>query len=241
MNSSLAKLSWPACLSALQLDRLRLGELSGAAHEEARAHVAGCAACSAALGELSSPEPLPPLRAAVAPLSTAPAPRVLPLRRRALLGGAGLAAAASLLLIARMPAHSPGERLKGSAPLLSMYVQHNGDVRRAGPGATVDAGDAVRFSVTTKGAAYVAVLSVDPRGKGSVYFPLAPRAELLPAGQDVALPVGTRLDSTVGDERVIGLFCSSPVELEPVRQALERGQDSIPEGCQVTRWSFVKR
>ena len=233
MNSSLAKLSWPACLSALQLDRLRLGELSGAAQQEARAHVAGCAACGAALKELSIQEPLPPLRAAL--------PQVIPLRRKprwALLGAAsaGLAAAASLLLLAR-----PGERIKGSAPLLSMYVQHDGDVRRAGPGETVAAGDAVRFSVTTPRPAYVAVLSVDPNGSGSVYFPLASRAALLPAGQDVPLPVGTRLDSTVGNEHVIGLFCSAPVELEPLRRALERGQDSIPEGCQVTRWSFVKR
>jgi hypothetical protein len=53
--------------------------------------------------------------------------------------------------------------------------------------------------------------------------------------------LGTRLDATVGEERVVGLFCSSPVELEPLRIQLERGGALAPEGCQVTRWSFVKR
>ena len=239
MNTSLAKRFWSACFSALQLDRFRLGELSGTAAEAVRAHVAGCAACAGALQELSLAEALPPLRALTSP-SLRATPAVVPLRRKprwalAAAAFAGLAAAASLLLVA-----GPTERLKGSAPLISMYVQHDGEARRAGPRETVAAGDAVRFAVSMPRAAYVAVLSVDPRGSGSVYFPLAARAELLPAGQDVALPVGTRLDATVGEERVVGLFCSAPVELEPLRQGLERGLDSIPEGCQVTRWSFVK-
>ncbi len=121
-----------------------------------------------------------------------------------------------------------------------MYVQHDGEVRRAGPGETVAAGDAVRFAVSMPRAAYVAVLSVDSKGSGSIYFPLTARAALLSAGQDVALPLSTRLDATVGEERLIGLFCSSPVELAPLRQGLERGLDRFPEGCQVTRWSFIK-
>ena len=55
------------------------------------------------------------------------------------------------------------------------------------------------------------------------------------------LPLGTRLDHTLGKERIVGVFCSFPIELEPLRIQLERGSDSAPQGCQVTRWSFVKR
>ena len=114
-------------------------------------------------------------------------------------------------------------------------------MRRAGPGETVAAGDAVRFAVTTPAKAYVAVLSLDPDGHGSIYFPLGARAEPVEASAEVALPLGTRLDATVGEERIVALFCSSPIELEPLRVQLERSGVSAPDGCQVTRWSFVKR
>jgi hypothetical protein len=122
-----------------------------------------------------------------------------------------------------------------------MYVEHAGEVRRAGPGETIAPGDAVRFAVTAPAKAYVAVLSLDPKGHGSVYFPLGTRAEAVEPGAEVALPLGTRLDATVGEERIVGLFCSSPVDLEPLRLKLERGISLAPDGCQVTRWSFVKR
>jgi hypothetical protein len=229
MNNPLAERLWPACLSALQLDQYRMGELPDA--EEVRSHVDGCATCAQALQDLSAAVELPPLR--VVPLQ----PRRRPGWRRALAAGLGVAAAASLLLVLR----PDGVRVKGSAPALGMFVQHGTEVRRAGAGEEVSAGDAVRFAVSTPEAAYVAVLSVDPRGHGSIYFPVGPRAERVPAGHDVPLPLGTRLDATVGEERIVGLFCSSAVELEPIRAALESGHLQIPDGCQVTRWSFVKR
>ena len=107
--------------------------------------------------------------------------------------------------------------------------------------AGVAPGDAVRFTVTTPAKAYVAVLSLDPEGRASVYFPLGSRAEAVAAGAELTLPLGTRLDGTLGEERIVGLFCSSPVELEPVRLQLEHGESIASEGCQVVRWSFVKR
>lgn len=233
MKNPLATRLWPACLSALQLDRFRMGELSEAAAEEVRAHVAGCAQCTSELQHLAVEAPLPPMR--VVPLFAA---RKRPVWRRVAAAGAGVAAAASLIFVLRP---SGSERTKGAAASLGMYVQHAGEVRRAGPGESVAAGDALRFAVTTPAAAYVAVLSVDPRGHGSVYFPLGARAELVPAGRDEPLPISTQLDESVGEERIVGLFCSAPVELEPIRAALESGRATIPDGCQVTRWSFVKR
>jgi hypothetical protein len=124
-----------------------------------------------------------------------------------------------------------------------MYVQHGDEVRRAAPGESVSPGDAVRFAVSTPLPAYVAVLSLDPAGKASVYFPQEPRAARVPAGSEVPLPLGTRLDATTGEERLLGIFCASAVELEPIRLALERGQDAapLPADCQGLRWSFVKR
>ena len=231
MNTPLAESLWPACYSGLHFDRFLLGELPAAAAEEVRAHLAGCARCTACLESLRPREPLPPLRVvALRPWRWA----------RMAAAGAGIAAAAALLLVLRAPAPAL-ERSKGSGFALAMYVQHGGAVRRAAPGEPVAPGDAVRFSITAPSAGFVAVLSVDPLRRASVYFPLGERAAPIQAGTDLALPQGTRLDATVGDEQLTALFCAAPVALEPLRAALEQGALKLPDGCQETRWSFVKR
>jgi hypothetical protein len=232
MTTSLADRTRVACFSALHFDRFLTGELDRAEAEHLREHMAECARCTAAVDDLriASEERLPPLP--VVPLA---ARSRVPMRAAAAL--VGLAAAASLLLVVR----SPGTRLKGSGYMLGMYVDHRGEVRPAAPGEMVAPGDAVRFAVTAPMDVHVAVLSLDPKGHGSIYFPAGGRAELVRAGTDVPLPLGTRLDETVGEERILGLFCSSPIELEPLRLQLERGGPAIPDGCQVTRWNFVKR
>ncbi|HET7786144.1 MAG TPA: zf-HC2 domain-containing protein [Myxococcales bacterium] len=231
MSTLFAERLWPACFSALHLDRFLLGELDPPAADEVRAHLASCTRCSEAVQSMRAREPLPPLR--VVPL------RPRSRRVRVVAAAAGLAAAASVLLLLRPPA--PRERSKGPGFSLGMYVQHGGEVRRAGPSETVAPGDAVRFTVTAPAGGYVAVLSLDPQGRGSIYYPAGPRAAPVSAGSDLALPLGTRLDASVGEERIVGLFCASPVELEPLRASLERPPLAVPEGCQVTRWSFVKR
>jgi len=232
MTTRPAKLVWPACLSALHLDRFLMGELDGAAAEQVRVHLAECARCSEAVDGMRIPraERLPPLRL----VKRDPRARRW---QRAAVAGLGIAAAASVVLLLR-PAT---ERVKGPGFALSMYVEHAGEVRRAGPNEPVAAGDAVRFLVTAPVNGYVAVLSLDPEGHGSVYYPVGARAEPVQAGTEMPLPLGTRLDHTLGKERIVGVLCSSPIELEPLRIQLERGSDSVPQGCQVTRWSFVKR
>jgi len=231
MIPSLAGRTWNACFSALQLDRFVTAEMTEGEAERLRVHLTGCARCRTALDELraGSEERLPPLR--VVPLS--PRSRV---RIRAAAAAVGIAAAASLLVMVR----PFGVRTKGSFAL-AMYVDHAGEVRRAAPGEVVALGDAVRFAVSAPADGYVAVLSLDPKGRAFVYFPAGGRAERVQAGSDLPLPLGTRLDETVGEERIVGLFCPSAVELEPLRLQLEQGGPAVPGDCQVTRWSFVKR
>jgi hypothetical protein len=237
MSTQLAKGLWPACQSALHIDRFLRGELNGSEATGFGAHLGGCARCSRAVAELSAArgEPLPPLRVAPLPLGMAPAPAPRRWTRAVLTFAAAAAAAIAFFPRART------ERIKGSGYGLSLFVQHGGDVRRAAAGESIAAGDSVRFAVTTPAPAWVAVLSVDPRGHASAYFPLGARAEAVPAGAEVPLPIATRLDGTMGEEKILGLFCSSPVELAPVLAALQGGNALIPDGCQVTRWSFVKR
>jgi len=237
MSTSLADRTWNACFSALQLDRFLATEMTEGEAERLRVHLGGCARCTAALDELraGSEERLPPLR--VVPF--APRPRIL-FHAEAAVGIA--AAVVCVVVTASLFVVRPfSTRVKGPTFSLSMYVDHQGEVRRAVPGEIVAPGDAVRFAVSAPAKAYLAVLSLDPKGHGSIYFPAGGRAEPIPGGDDVALPLGTRLDETVGEERIIGLLCASPVELEPLRLQLEQGGPTIPDGCQVTRWSFVKR
>jgi Domain of unknown function (DUF4384) len=245
MTMPLLERAWPACLSALQLDRWMVGELKQREADLVRVHVSVCERCARAVDAMRADRDateLPRLRL----LSIAPPISPAGERRstrawkvRAAAAVAGLAAAASLLLVVSPPRR--GERIKGPGFALAMYVQHADEVRRVGPGEAIATGDAVRFTVTTPVQAYVAILSVDAKGRASIYFPIAARAQPLPAGEDIPLPLGTRLDETVGEERVVGLFCSSAVELEPVRARLEAGSASFPQECQVTQWTFVKR
>jgi hypothetical protein len=246
MNTSLADAAWPACTSALRLDRWMAGELPRTEADALAGHVAACARCRDAVQAIEEERDrteLPPLRSTPAPArsSEGRAWRAWTWRS-AFAAGALAAVAAVVVLVVPHDGGGGGDRLKGSAPVLSMYVQHAGEVRRAGAGSRVTPGDSVRFAVSMRGPAYVAVLTLDPAGRASVYFPGGERAEPVNAGAEVALPLATRLDDTVGQEQVFGLFCDRPVELEPLRaklRAVASGFD--PPGCQVTRWTFEKR
>lgn len=245
MITALLERAWPACLSALHLDRWMMGEMNESETELVRRHVSGCERCSRtveAMRAVREATELPRLRLLSMTHAISAPGEKQPTRGwkvRAAVVGAALAAAASLLLLIKPGRH--GERIKGSGFALSMYVQHGGEVRRVAPGEAIAAGDAVRFAVTTPIKAYVAILSVDPKGRASIYYPVGASAEPLPAGEDMLLPLGTRLDETVGEERVVGLFCSAAVELEPLRARLEARSPAFPHECQVTQWTFVKR
>jgi hypothetical protein len=239
MNLAIDPPLWPACLSAFRLDRWMMGELPAPDAEAVKTHLAGCSTCT---------ETVAGMRAVREEVRALPLPAFLagPELRRSrtwrLVGTALVLAVAASLVVALQP-EAPLERPKGSGVALGMYVQHGDEVRRAGPGEFVSPGDAVRFSITTPVPSYVAVLSLDPSGRASVYFPEGGRTVRVPAGPEVPLPLGTRLDQTVGEERLLALFCTAPVELEPVRRMLEQAGEAapLPPGCQGVQWSFVKR
>lgn len=245
MTTPLLQRAWPACLSALQLDRWMSGELKQTESKLVRAHLSGCERCARTVDAMRAQRDateLPRLRlltvAPVVPAGDEKSPARL--RKVRLVAAAGALAAAAAALFVINPGQR-GERSKGPGFAMAMYVQHGGEVRRVGPGEAISAGDAVRFAVTTPVKSYVAILSVDAKGRASIYYPAGGSAQPLPAGEDMPLPLGTKLDETVGEERVVGLFCSSPVELEPLRARLEAGNAAFPQECQVTQWTFVKR
>jgi hypothetical protein len=158
-------------------------------------------------------------------------------------GALALAAALVLFLTFRGGGGDEGTRTKGGKTKLGFYVNHGGNVRLGGPDEHVVPGDGLRFVVTTGESAFLAVLSVDGAGHVSSYYPAslhegtAAGAGPVAAGHDVALPLSTTLDETLGSETIYGVFCSEDFEIEPMRRALEatggKNPPQVGPGCTV--------
>lgn len=235
------------CLSDYRLDQLVAGELDPRAEEESRAHLLGCANCAARLSAieadraafLADPPPLrvPPRRVTRRLLTWAPR----------IAAPLALAAAVALWMRVQPPAVEPGDpaatRIKGKSRL-GLYVKRGPAILPGASGDTVYPGDTLQFTTTVqREGVFVAVISVDGARKASVYYPGGPRAVKVEPGTDAALDQSTVLDDVLGPETAYGLFCDSPVELEPVRAAFEAAPEAppIPAGCVVDRVSFTKR
>ncbi len=232
MNALLEDARWQACLSAFRLDRFRLGELPTEEAAEVRAHLSSCARCRAAEEGLA---------AAQSDYLALAAPLRRPARAgRAVAWGVGAVALAATCVLALQPA---GIRSKGAATSVGMFVQHQQRVRRALPGEAVAPGDVVRFVYSSQQPRYLAILSLDGAGVASVYFPDGPETVRVEAAEEAPLPLGTRLDGVLGEERVVALFCEQPRTLEPVRQALQAAAPALPQvpGCTLATFHFSKR
>jgi hypothetical protein len=220
------------CLSDRRLDALLAGELEGETRALAEQHLSECGRCAARRDEMAGD-------AAAFLAAHPPVAKVVRLApRRRWLWGAGLAAAAALFLVVRMPA--PAERTKGSGSV-GFFVRHGESVRRGGPGERVMPGDALRFVVTQREPSHVAVLSRDAAGQASVYFPAGARALRVEAGVERALDSSVILDEVLGAEQLYALRCKEPVELAPLRAYLGASSEpSWPAGCEVERIALLK-
>lgn len=228
-----------ACLSDFALDRRLAGELDAHEERDAHAHLEACERCVRRFGELSRErdafraEPLPPAFEAY--------PRRKSSRARLVAVTSALAMAAAISLFVGF---RPGEgtRPKGDVVRLGFYVKHGESVRLGGSGERVAPGDALRFVYTARSTRHLAVLSVDGARHSSVYYPSGETAALAPAGDEVALPVSTVLDDTLGEERIYGVFCPDAFALEPLRRALEESPDQAPlaPGCVVEKLTVRK-
>jgi hypothetical protein len=127
------------------------------------------------------------------------------------------------------------------SPSLGFSIERGGKTMRGASGDVVLPGDRIRFSYSSDRDAQFALLHVT-RDQAGVYFPSAARTVALPAGRDTALDLAIELDNRAGEERVFGLFCAAPLELEPVRLALQKddGPPDLP-GCQVAALTLHKK
>jgi hypothetical protein len=233
------------CPSDRVLDLLLAGALDGASSRALREHLAACPACSARFAELGAfrDEVVPSLPSLSELVPQEPRLLTFVRRRSGWMGAALGVAAAVAVWVGQGPSRSlPTEqtRVKGSAHL-GFYVKRGEQVFPGGPAELLRPGDAIEFSYEAPSAGYLAILSVDGAGHASVYFPLGSRAQAIAPGPHL-LEQSTILDAVLGRETLHALWCEAPVELEPIRRALEssRAVPPIP-GCRSESLEVEKR
>ena len=240
----------PSCVSDLRFDRWYAEELEPEESRAVEAHLRDCARCQqrnqelrvqaeAFLQRYPLPTGIDPGGRVVLP-SGGKLPR---LSRRAvawLSGGLALATAVALLVLApkrdcrfsrevavQFPTvqssdeASSATRLKGGARL-GFFVKRDGRVMQGHDGFTVHPGDRLRFSVTIPEPRHVVILSRDGKGVVSECFPGGGRSRKLAVSRDELLESSVELDDTLGNERIIAVFCAEPFEVAPLVAKLGR-------------------
>jgi hypothetical protein len=247
----LRQASSPDCISDLRFDTCFAEELAPDELTSLREHLAQCARCQARQAWLveqrrrfAEANALP---AWLAPVQVDARSADKPRLRWTLTASLMSAAACALVVFGigilrgeREPTLSSA-RSKGGQ-YISFFVKRGADVRRGTREQPLHPGDKLRFTYTTAAARYLAILSLDSRRRGSVYYPSGQQAARIAPGVDVALPSAVELDDAVGAESIFALFCESAIELAPIVSALEAQPFALPPapGCTIERLAVTK-
>lgn len=241
------------CLSDLRLDRLVAEELGDNERRATAGHLYCCQRCRARFNLLSA-ENLEfsrlalPLHGNGASVSADPPGRRQVRPRRWPVAGALAAVAAGALGIvliqfgARDEADDLGLRSKGEAGF-GYFVLRQGAVLAGQAGQPLFPGDAIQFVHTAPQAGFLAILSLDGRGKANVYYPNGPAAAPVEVGQRRPVPQSTILDASLGRETIYAFYCRSPVLIEPLRLALASKQRDFhpPKDCVIETVAYDKQ
>jgi hypothetical protein len=251
------------CLSDLALDRCLAGELAPSERQSIESHVNACDACRARQAELGesrrrfareAPGFGALARAALEQKNPSSAQELGALaprrreRRRWVAAAAALAAAGVALVVGSPRLFAPATdgapgaatRTKGGVATLGWVVRRGERVLRGAAEDPLRAGDALRFTVSTREPVYVAVLGLDASGRVSVYHPDTERLARVEVGQDQPLPAAIVFDAPPSHERLYGVFCFSAVPVSSVKQAVEAapGAPALPDGCTHESWAL---
>lgn len=210
-------------LSSLELDSLALGALPAGEQAAAGQHLADCARCrtdAAALAESRAH-----FTAAVLPQTMGAVRRGAGVRQRRVWWAGVLVAlgsAAAVLLVVRPHPAEDDLREKGSAGTLQAFVQRGTSADPVPDGATLKPGDAVRLVARANGVnRYLAVLSKDPAGHVTRWFPLQGEiSAAIAPGVRVELPGSIVLDASPGPEELHAFFSSQPESLAALEARL---------------------
>lgn len=225
------------CLSDLRLDAIVTSVEHGDS-AAADAHLETCASCANRLAAFRAE------KERFASASFQPRAASLARARRKWVGpmfGAAstLALAATIFLVLRSGGEGERTRGKGGSMQLGFYVEEGGRVRRGFVGERVHPSDRLQFVYTTNRPGQLIVLSVDGEAKGSIY--VDDHVEPTSDGE-VSVPHAIELDGVLGRERLLGLFCKPPVDVERLRRDFTRARDGYeaPDSCQAIPLTIVK-
>jgi hypothetical protein len=231
------------CISDWTFDAWRAGELDKARAVALEEHLTLCERCQRRRESIEHQSIQFWDRAAVLPTQPSRSGRV---RRRCFVPSAvafsTLAAVAAIALLAPGSRETTDEVRRKGQSHLTFHVQHEGKVTVGVDGQAVFPGDRLRFSITTRKPAHLAILSLDGAGAASVYFPPGGTSRSFGTVDRQPLDSSVLLDGTLGNETVWALFCDKEFDLEPLRAQLEReGTLSVPAGCSLDQHTLVKR
>jgi len=224
-----APLRGPGCPPVVVLEYLAAGD---PLEPGIQVHVASCAACTdhvRALTEASEAyrraHPPELLARKLEAREVAPPPW-----RRWMLGSA-LASACAVLLAVLMTWHGTDEvRLKGGTEL-GVYVMRAGEAEplRLASGATVRAGEVLRFHYRPPGDGWLLLVSIDGTGQLTVFHPYQGTAAAPVAGGTLSvLEESIALDEAQGPERLAAIFDPEPFTVEELRSWLSGASSSAP-------------
>lgn len=192
-------------------------------------HLAACSSCASRLQAARELE-VPP-RAVV---RTGP-PRWM------FAAGAGLALAASALLVVSMPTPGDGIRVKGADVVLQVFRDEGPTSRQLFDGDLVQPGDRLGFRVRLRRDGHFMVVGTD----GVEAYACYPQGEAVTAvevaGQDdaVELDAAIRLDDARGMERLVLLWCDSGFDFDVAAEVAMDG--AVPPGCLVHDLTLEKQ
>jgi len=226
-------------LSTLMMHRVRLGELEGAARDEAEAHLRECEECTeiadaqAHAEDRFAEEPLPdwllsleepsPMPASghtpklAPPIAHVPANRPFP---RWIAGLLTLAAAALIVVGIGFSGGEPLEvgREKGVLPTVELWVKSDVGPRPIRSGEALRTGDTVQVFYDSRGASHAVIAGRDGSGRIEVYGVVPKHEKLGPA------PFSLTLDDAPGPQEFFVVTGARPLTSDDVTRAI-RGQD----------------
>jgi hypothetical protein len=148
----------------------------------------------------------------------------------------------ALALVAFFLVPSPhGVTLKGGSEF-DIFVQGPAEPRLLADGATIHAGDVLRFQYSAKKNGYLMVVDWDGTGQLTVFHPFGLEvADSVQAGPHQLLPESVKVDAAKGPERVVAIFSPEPFSLSQVRAWLDpaTGKLACPD-CEST-WVVLEK
>ena len=251
------------CISELQLDEWRVGELSAAEQQGVERHLAVCLQCRERAEATKREEArflerysfsLGSVPSAPLPVAALPRQRRQPLSRCWLWAPAAtvlVAAAGYLIVPLGSTPHSPTGPTGPSAPSIAtrtkgavsvgFVVKRGGEILLGEDAMKVRSGDRLRFFFQLQRTGHVAILSRDARSVVTEYYPGTGQSRAVAAGPRSYLDSSVELDGTLGQERLWALVCQRPFDTAPLLDVLQRGETLEPgPGCILERLDLTK-